>query len=259
MNQLITVLIADDNATLRMQIEQELKKKNNIHIIANVSNGIDLIEKAVQYTPDIIITDSILPKVDGISAIKTLSTLSIAKKPKLFIISSFLSPDIMTDCNNLGVDHFILKPFNLEILADRVMSCFSAKSISNIDTSTNGLSKELDLEIRITNLIHDIGVPAHIKGYQYLREAITLTINDMGILNAVTKILYPSVAKKFQTTSSRVERAIRHAIEVAWDRGDVEMIQKIFGYTISTSKGKPTNSEFISILSDRLRLQIKAS
>lgn len=255
MNNLTTVIIADENELLKEQISQELKSRGNIHILACVSSGIDLIEKASELMPDVIITDSILSKLDGLSALKALSNSN--KKAKTIVISSFLSPDITTECASLNVNYFILKPFNIQSLGDKVLA-----TLNNFEqnmTVTSNVSKELDLEIRITNLIHDIGVPAHIKGYQYLREAITLTVNDMQILNAITKVLYPTVAKKYQTTSSRVERAIRHAVEVAWDRGDVETLQRIFGYTISNTKGKPTNSEFISILADKLRLQIKVS
>lgn len=254
MNNFTTVIIADENESLREQISQELKSRGNIHILACVSSGIDLIEKASEFMPDVIITDSILSRLDGLSALKALA--NAPKKPKTIVISSFVSPDITSECSSLNVNYFILKPFNIQNLADKVMSCLYNFNDNNVQPKS--ISKELDLEIRITNLIHDIGVPAHIKGYQYLREAITLTVNDMQILNAITKVLYPTVAKKYQTTSSRVERAIRHAVEVAWDRGDVETLQKIFGYTISNTKGKPTNSEFISILADRLRLQIKA-
>lgn len=259
MNQLITVIIADDNLSLRTQIETELKTRGNIHVVASVNNGHDLVEQVTKCNPDIIITDSILPRLDGISALTKISKLTLSKKPKIMVVSSFLSPDIMSDCNSLNVDHFILKPFNLEILADKLLSNIRTVNIGEFAKPKSAVPKELDLEIRVTNMIHDMGVPAHIKGYHYLREAITLAINDLSIINSITKILYPTIAKKFQTTSSRVERAIRHAIEVAWDRGDVDMLQNIFGYTISTSKGKPTNSEFISILSDKLRLQIKAS
>ncbi|MFI3227658.1 MAG: sporulation transcription factor Spo0A [Clostridia bacterium] len=256
MSKIITVLIADDNAKFRADIEAEFRFSSNIHIVSSVSNGVDLIDKAVQFNPDFIITDAILPKIDGLSALKSLSSLSLPKKAKIFVVSSFSSSDILSECTNLGVDYFLLKPFNPETLADKVLSSISNEA-KIAEASVAPISKELDMEIRITNLIHDIGIPAHIKGYHYLREAITLTINDMTIINSVTKILYPTVAKTFKTTSSRVERAIRHAVEIAWDRGDVEKLQQIFGYTISTSKGKPTNSEFISILADRLRLEMK--
>ncbi|MFI3115964.1 MAG: sporulation transcription factor Spo0A [Clostridia bacterium] len=254
MNKITTVLLADENIAFRLQIEKELKLSKNIEIIASVSNGEELLEKAVELSPDVIITDAVLPRIDGLSAIKSLNALALPKKAKAFIISSFSSTDILNECTNLGVDYFMLKPFNPENLADKINTSNNIILKENFESAS---STELDIEIRVTNLIHDIGIPAHIKGYHYLREAITLAIKDITIINSVTKILYPDVAKHFKTTSSRVERAIRHAVEIAWDRGDVEKLQQIFGYTISNSKGKPTNSEFISILADKLRLEMK--
>lgn len=258
MNKITNILIADDNALLRSQIEDEFKFSNDLNIIASVSNGVDLVDKTVELQPDIIITDAILPQIDGLSALKSLMALSLPKKHKVIVITSFTSSDIMTECSNLGVDYFMQKPFNPEVLVDKLSSIINVEPSSEF-IEQNSLPEELDIEVRVTKLIHDIGIPAHIKGYHYLREAITLAIKDMSIINSVTKILYPDVAKTFKTTSSRVERAIRHAVEIAWDRGDVNKLQQIFGYTISNSKGKPTNSEFISILADKLRLEIKVS
>ena len=157
---------------------------------------------------------------------------------------------------DLGVSYFMIKPFDIHALAERIIANNASKRTDKPEFTSR---QEVDLELRVTNMIHEVGVPAHIKGYQYLRDAIMMTVKDMNIINAITKVLYPTVARHYDTTSSRVERAIRHAIEVAWDRGDVETLQKFFGYTVSQTKGKPTNSEFISMLADKLRLELKSS
>lgn len=249
MNNFITVILADTNEVLRNQIEVELKSRGNVKILASVSSGIELIEKATKEIPDIIITDSVLTKLDGLSALTALKNLS--KKPKVIVTSSFLSSDITSECNALNINYFMLKPFNNQSLVDKVFSC--ANNFTRIDNN----NAELDLEIRITNLILELGIPTHIKGYQYLREALLLCVNDIHIITAITKILYPSIAKSFHTTPSRVERAIRHAIDITWSRGDLDVLQKVFNITPESKKQKPTNSELISLLADKLRLEIK--
>lgn len=251
------IIIADDNFTLRSQIEKQLKAYNNLQVVASVSNGVDLIEKTLELSPDVIITDNLLQKLDGISALKSIDSLSLMVKPKVFLTASFLSQEVIDECSALNIDYLVLKPFNIESLIEKVITSLKPKNVYNLPQRVS--EKEFDLEVLITRLIHDIGIPAHIRGYQYIREAIGLVIEDITIINSITKILYPSIAKKYKTTSSRVERAIRHAIEVAWDRGNMELLNQIFGFTVSAEKGKPTNSEFISILADNLRLEIKTS
>lgn len=255
MNEKITVVLADDNGAMLTNVEGILKTKFENVVIHKVKTGEELIEVARTCVPTVIVTDVILSKVDGITALKEIESIDYIRKPKLIVLSSFLTSDITQECAELGIDNFMLKPFNETVLVSKIVE--ATKTKTDIEEERYKSQVELDLEIRVTQMIHDIGVPAHIKGYHYLREAITMVIEDMTLLSAITKILYPSIAKSFQTTSSRVERAIRHAIEVAWDRGDIDTLQNIFGYTISTEKGKPTNSEFISIVADRLRLEIK--
>ncbi len=250
MNNSLTILLADDNIQAMSEIENALKQNIENANVIKAKTGEDLVEKTITENPDVIVTDVILSKLDGISALKAIEMMNLVKKPKVIVLSSFLTSDITEECSKLRVSNFILKPYNINMLIEKITD-----SEPCLTTNT---SKELDLEIKITNMIHGVGVPAHIKGYHFLREAITLVISDMSILSAITKILYPTIANHFETTPSRVERAIRHAIEVAWDRGDVETLQNIFGYTISTSKGKPTNSEFISIIADKIRLEMKS-
>lgn len=253
MKQGITIILADDNNQALVEMENVLKNIDLDIIVHKAKDGEQLLELSKVMKPDVIVTDVILSKIDGITAIKEIQKNGFCKK--VIVLSSFMTDDIMSECASLNISNFILKPFKTETLAEKIVE--SMKANSALSLISNQSQIDLDLEIRVTQIIHDIGVPAHIKGYHYLREAITMVIEDMTLLSAITKILYPSIAKSFETTSSRVERAIRHAIEVAWDRGDIDTLQNIFGYTISTAKGKPTNSEFISIVADRLRLEIK--
>lgn len=261
MNPIITVILADDNAELRANIESALHSVSNIHVVASVATGEELIEKAISCAPDIIVTDVILPIIDGTSALKELHSIKALKRPRVFVTTSFLSQSIADECSNLNVDHIMLKPFAIQTLVDRISSFIDIANYNDAQIApvTNQIPAELAVEMSITELIHKVGVPAHIKGYQYLRSSITLVLEEPTVINSITKILYPTIAKRFDTTSSRVERAIRHAIEVAWDRGDIDYLQKVFGYTVSTSKGKPTNSEFISRLSEKLRYELKVS
>lgn len=258
MTTALTVLVADENAMITEEVSRLLKLRFESICVVKAKNGEELVEQAVNYSPDIIVTDVILSKLDGISALKAIQTMNLLRNPKIIVLSSFLTGDIMIECSKLRINNFMLKPFSFDALIDKIEETSKSKAPSYLVDHTK-LTSDIDLEIRITEMIHDIGVPAHIKGYQYLREAIIMVSSDLTLLSAITKILYPTIAKKFGSTSSRVERAIRHAIEVAWDRGDIEVLQGIFGYTISTSKGKPTNSEFISILADKLRLEIKSA
>lgn len=256
MEKRIRVILADDNAEYRLLVAEKLEKDGCARIVGSVKSGSDLIGAAKNTECDLIITDTTLCEIDGITAIKKIRELSVAQQPKIFVLASFLTPAIAAEASNLEIDRFMLKPYDLNQLAEQVGRCLdrpgaSCSPIIRLDR------KKPDLEVEVTKTIHHVGVPAHVKGYQYLREAIMMSVDDMDAVNAITKVLYPSVAKKYQTTSSRVERSIRHAIEIAWTRGDIDVLQSYFGYTVSTTKGKPTNSEFISLLADKLRLDMK--
>lgn len=257
MDNRIRVLVADDDRDFCMLVKDALEADSKIQVVGSVGDGQEALAKIMETEPDVVLIDLILPGLDGITVLRRMNELGLKKKPAAFVLSAFSSNDTTAECAELGVNYFMRKPLEISSLVERIRQYNVARKPFVQNQSTKVLDEDLEIELRVTNIIHEIGVPAHIKGYQYLREAIMMTIKDMEAINAITKILYPTVAKKYKTTSSRVERAIRHAIEVAWDRGDVETLQNYFGFTVSNSKGKPTNSEFISMLADRLRLQLK--
>lgn len=258
MENRIRVLIADEDTEFRKVLEETLCADNRVEIAGSYADGKGLCQRIQESMPDVLLMDLILPGVDGLTVLHELSDAAPAKMPVVFILSGFASQETTAECNALGVSFYLRKPVDLKALAQRVCRYGGQRNFART-TAVRMPDEDLEIEMRVTNIIHQIGVPAHIKGYQYLREAIIMTIHDMEAINAITKILYPTVAKKFKTTSSRVERAIRHAIEVAWDRGDVDTLQEYFGFTVSGTKGKPTNSEFISMVADRLRLELKIS
>lgn len=216
--------------------------------------------------PDVLILDIIMPHLDGLGVLERLREMNLSPQPKIIMLTAFGQENITQRAVQLGASYYILKPFDMEVLASRIRQLVGQQHITtgNMTVSTNKsnvvpMAKGKNLDANITSIIHEIGVPAHIKGYQYLREAITMVYNNIEILGAITKTLYPAIAEKFKTTPSRVERAIRHAIEVAWTRGNIDSISHLFGYTINISKSKPTNSEFIAMVADKLRIEHKVS
>ncbi len=255
------ILIADENAAQRQALANELKRAG-FHNIEEASNGEDALIKIGRYHPDVAILDVWLSKLDGIGVLRNCKSLHFGDDlPPAFIIVSMVSnQSIFMEAAHAGADLCLLKPYNMESLCQHITSLVASRLSSGItlpEVQASGEERSPDIEAQVTKIIHQIGVPAHIKGYQYLRTAILLTVRDSEMINSVTKVLYPSVAKKYQTTTSRVERAIRHAIEVAWDRGDVDTLNSYFGYTIQNNRGKPTNSEFIAMIADNLRLKYK--
>ena len=256
MSEPIKIILADDSMDFCEMLHMQLENYTGIQVVGKVQDGQELLTQIWEKQPDMIVVDAMLPKKDGLSVIRALQETHLKKMPSVFVVSSFSSERMMAEAMALKVSYFTIKPCDLADLARRIAAHNTVMPVFN-DPGKN-LPAEVELEMRVTNIIHDIGVPAHIKGYQYLREAIIMTVKDMDIINAITKVLYPTVAKRYKTTSSRVERAIRHAIEVAWDRGDVEVLNGFFGYTVSNVMGKPTNSEFISMIADRIRLEQKA-
>ena len=244
-NQAKTVLIADANAEFRTMLRDEINASGKFRVVGCVNDGTKALEEVMSKSPDILLMDAILPGKDAFSVLQHLRENN--KSVKTVLYSSFCNDEVLSEAHRLGANYFLPKPFDVDDLLDRMHYAFYPASPV--------VSKhELSLKSVVTSIIHEIGVPAHIKGYQYLREAIIMTVEDMDSINAVTKVLYPAVAREYKTTASRVERAIRHAIEVAWDRGDLEVLQKYFGYTVSNAKGKPTNSEFIALIADRVLL-----
>ena len=254
------ILIADESADQRRALRENLQKAGYRNI-EEATNGEDALIKIDRTQPDVVIVDLWLSRIDGIGVIRNAKSLHYpsGKSPILILVSLISNHNIFVEATNAGADYCILKPYDCKALIEKIEAIGKEKRKAEPpkeqEMPTSGDDHEI--ETQVTKIIHQIGIPAHIKGYQYLRTAILLTIRDNEIINSVTKILYPSVAKKYQTTTSRVERAIRHAIEVAWDRGDIDTLNSYFGYTIQNSRGKPTNSEFIAMIADNLRLKYK--
>lgn len=246
----IRVLIGDDSVEYGVACANTLRN-TGWYVITGAKDGAKILDSIRNDVPDIVVLDAVLPNIDAIEVIKRSSELQ--HKPKFIVTSPYDNPFVEKQVMEGGASYFMLRPFDVNTLRDRISSIIEKNSEPE-ETQENSS----DLEIVVTDVIHQLGVPAHIKGYHYLREAILSSLADRELLESVTKSLYPNVAVKFQTTSSRVERAIRHAIEIAWDRGNVEILNSFFGYTVNTNKGKPTNSEFIALITDKLRLQYKS-
>lgn len=266
----ITVLIADDNKEFCNILNDYLLNQRDIQVTGIAKDGIEALKLIQEKKPDLVILDIIMPHLDGLGVLENLNTMNLDPMPRIIVLSAVGQDKITQRAITLGADYYVVKPFDMEIFTKRIRQMFNntitcedekKKTVAvNYETEySHNKAQANDLEQEITSIIHEIGVPAHIKGYMYLREAITMVVNDIEMLSAVTKELYPSIAIKYNTTASRVERAIRHAIEVAWSRGQVDTINRIFGYTIRNEKGKPTNSEFIAMVADKLRLENKVS
>ncbi len=222
-----------------------------------VKDGRLLLEAIVQRQPDVVVMDMFLPHLDALGILNALPAAGLTKRPCVLVLFGFDSPELEREVLQAGADYFFLQPFDLNEMAGRI-EAFCGEGPALFRRPTAMANKPTTLEMQVTEMLHQIGVPAHIKGYQYLRDGILMAIDDEEVINSITKRLYPAVAKRFKTTSSRVERAIRHAIEVAWDRGDVDVLDHYFGYTVHTERGKPTNSEFIAMIADNFRLQLRA-
>ncbi|MEJ9220804.1 sporulation transcription factor Spo0A [Paenibacillus glucanolyticus] len=266
--QKIEVLLADDNREFTNLLGEYISDQQDMVVSGIAYNGeevLNMIEESGK-APDVLILDIIMPHLDGLGVLERLRDMNLSPQPKVIMLTAFGQENITQRAVQLGASYYILKPFDMEVLASCIRQLVG--SPSNISSSTPfssmksnvvPMGKGKNLDANITSIIHEIGVPAHIKGYQYLREAITMVYNNIEILGAITKTLYPAIAEKFKTTPSRVERAIRHAIEVAWTRGNIDSISHLFGYTINISKSKPTNSEFIAMVADKLRIEHKVS
>ena len=249
------ILIADENNEVRNHIHERLKV-NGAGLIDEVKNGDEAMKMISRQSYDIVISDLWLPSLDAASIMKRTAE-SGKNTPSFVILTQVSTPSVLMEANRAGASLCMPKPIDYDTFSDKIDMIRKNRSNSSASSDKNDAADKIDMETQVTRIIHQIGVPAHIKGYQYLRTAILMTISDNDVINSVTKVLYPSVAKKYQTTTSRVERAIRHAIEVAWDRGDVDTLNSYFGYTIQNSRGKPTNSEFIAMIADNMRLKYK--
>ena len=251
----ISVVTADDNVEFSEELKEFFRTKPDIDFKAAAHDGAEAVELIRETEPDVVILDMVMPKLDGLGVLRWLKNMELKKKPKVVMFSVAAMDKNVEMAINSGADYFLSKPQPFESVYEVVRNLAGVKAQSAV--SVKSPEEEVDLEALVTECIHELGVPAHIKGYQYIRTAIMMVVKDMDMLNFITKRLYPEIAKSYGTTSSRVERAIRHSIEVAWSRGKPETMNDIFGYTIHTGKGKPTNSEFIAMVADRIRLQIK--
>lgn len=263
----ISILIADDNKDFCSILSDYLTTQNDVEVVGIAKDGIEALELINEKKPDVLVLDIIMPHLDGLGVLEKLNSTDLDKFPKIIVLSAVGQDKITQRAINYGADYYVVKPFDFEIFMKRIRQVTGTtpaiierrKQMEMPSSLINTTNAHKSLEAKITNIIHEIGVPAHIKGYLYLREAITMVVDNIELLSAVTKELYPNIAKKFNTTPSRVERAIRHAIEVAWSRGKVDTINNLFGYTVNNDKGKPTNSEFIAMVADKLRLEQKIS
>lgn len=257
----LSVAIADDNQKILDLLEKVIGTDQELDLVGKAKNGEEMCRIIKEKNPDVVLLDLIMPKMDGLTVMDQINQdKSVSKRPYFIVITAVGQEKITEDAFNKGANYYIMKPFNHTILLDRIKSIRKKPAVCEKKNEENlkGVSfGQESLESRVTNMLHEIGIPAHIKGYHYLRDAIMMAVNDMDVLNAITKILYPTVAKKYRTTSSRVERAIRHAIEVAWSRGKLDTLDELFGYTVSTGKGKPTNSEFIALIADTIQLEYR--
>ena len=259
----LNIAIADDNERMVQLLDHIVSSDEELEVVGKAGNGEELLEIIREKKPDVVLLDIIMPKLDGLTVMDRVNHETDLKKPAFIVISAVSQEKMTEDAFDLGADYYILKPFDNDTVINRIKrvrtrqqrTMAKVRKVSAYESKKEYM--ERNLETDVTNIIHEVGVPAHIKGYQYLRDAIIMSVTDMEMLNSITKILYPTIAKQHQTTPSRVERAIRHAIEVAWSRGKMDTIEELFGYTVSGGKGKPTNSEFIALIADKIRLEYK--
>ena len=251
----IRVLIADDNREFCELLAAYLEKQGDMELVGVAHDGQEVIERIQAVQPDVVLLDVIMPHLDGIGVLETLAAMDLPRRPRVVMLTAFGQEAVSRRVAELGASYFVLKPFDLEVLAERIRQVAGSPARPARRSPLN--ARDRNLEVEVTNLLHQIGIPAHIKGYLYLREAILRVVHRVELLGAVTKELYPSIALKYDTTPSRVERAIRHAIEVAWNRGNLEVVHRLFGHTVHADRGKPTNSEFIAMVADRLRMDMK--
>ena len=272
MEEKIKVFIADDNQEFSHTLSSYINSQEDMEVVGMARDGNEAVDLVIKTKPDVVLLDVIMPHLDGLGVLEKINGIMKSNMPTCIMLSAVGQDKVTQKAIELGAEYYVVKPFDIEVIIKRIreIKFFKTSHVTNnfisretklqyIDISKDESKKEENLEALVTNVIHEVGVPAHIKGYQYLREAIMMVVNDIDVINQITKSLYPKIAFKFNTTPSRVERAIRHAIEVAWGRGDQKIVENIFGYTVNALKGKPTNSEFIAMIADKLRLELKSA
>jgi len=265
MSKEIKIIVADDNRNLCQMLQNYLQSQEDLNVVGVANNGLEAWELIQTQEPDLIILDLVMPNLDGLGVLERINARTTVTRPKIIMLTAFGQESLTHQAMMLGVDYFILKPFDLDILSKRIRSLTQDIPLSQHTQNTSAspivttVGSGLNLCVEVTTMMHQIGIPAHVKGYQYIRDAILMVVEDVSLLGAVTKELYPSIAKKFDTAPSRVERGIRHAIELAWERGHTDTLKRIFGYSMNIERQKPTNSEFIALLADKLRVMSKVS
>lgn len=259
--QKVKVLVVDDNRRIVSILKDAIEKEEELEVIGTADDGEDALQQIQAKKPDVVLLDLIMPKIDGLEVMERMKHPDFPHHPEVIVVSAVSQENVTEHAFELGAAYYILKPFNTNVVMNRVkavgLAGESGSNVINTVFENHHRKPETSLEADVTQMIHEIGVPAHIKGYQYLRDAIIMSVNDVEMLGSITKRLYPTIAAKYKTTSSRVERAIRHAIETAWSRGKMDTIEELFGYTVSDRKGKPTNSEFVALIADKIRLEYK--
>ena len=254
MENKLKIVIADDSADFGKNCAGAFKGYG-MSVTLCEKDGRRVVEMIKKEKPDIVLADVFMPNLDILGVLENIKDMK--DKPMIMVMSNFDNQKLERETLNAGASYYFLKPFDINNVAERIIQLSGWKNEKEPLVLKNNVLTDTQLEVMVTDIIHQIGVPAHIKGYHYLREAIVLSVKNSDIVNSITKLLYPTVAKNYGTTASRVERAIRHAIEVAWDRGDIDVLNSYFGFTIQNDRGKPTNSEFIAMISDKLRLKLK--
>lgn len=263
MTKNVKIIVAEDNRNLCQILQDYIQREENLEIVGVAYNGLEAWELIQKHNPDLVIMDLVMPNLDGLEVLERLNSRSSVPRPKTIMLTAFGHETLTHQAMVMGVDYFILKPFDLEILGKRIrtltqdVEVTSAPHQQNYTSVVSSSGRGLNINMEVTNMMHQLGIPAHVKGYQYIRDAILMVIEDVSLLGAVTKELYPAIAKKYNTAPSRVERGIRHAIELAWERGHMETLKRIFGYSMNIERQKPTNSEFIALLADKLRVMSK--
>jgi len=263
MTKRVKIVIAEDNRNLCQILREYLQRDQSFQLMGIAYNGLDVWELIQKHDPDLVLMDLIMPNLDGWEVLERINARASVPRPKIVVLTAFGHESLTNQAILMGVDYFILKPFDLDILSKRIKALTQEAEVTNTTLRTAAYSAAMpvrqgvEMDIKVTNVMHRLGIPAHVKGYQYIRDAILMVIKDVSLLGAVTKELYPAIAKKYNTTPSRVERGIRHAIELAWERGHMETLKRIFGCSMNIERQKPTNSEFIALLADKLRLLSK--
>jgi len=252
------VLIVDDNHELCEVLKEFIDMQPDMEVVGIAYDGLEALESISSTNPDVVVLDIIMPHLDGIGVLERLAKQDLPRRPRFVMLTAIGQEHMTQSIIELGADYYILKPFDMETLAQRIRQVAQSGEVVR-KRRAGPAEAPRDLNTEVTRIIHEMGIPANIRGYMYLREAIIMVVNEVGLLNGVTKELYPRVAQKFDTTAPRVERAIRHAIEIAWTRGNIEFLNSVFGHTVSSEKGKPTNSAFIARVADKLRLEMRAS